>query len=103
MPVSREAEVKAMIRDTLRQSLAGLRGFKVVLFGSRPAGTARPRSDFDVGVLGAEPLPIEVFYRIQDRLAELRTLYRIDWVDLQRVSPEFRGTALAHTETLFEG
>ena len=47
-------------------------------------------------------MPLEVFYRIEDALDELQTLYRIDWVDLNNVSPDFRESALLHTKVLYD-
>ena len=44
------------------------------------------------------PLPLEVFYQVEDALDELPMLYRIDWVDLNNVSPDFRESALLHTQ-----
>ena len=79
---------------------ADLRGYRVFLFGSRTSGTARDRSDFDVGVLGDTPLPLATFYKMEDLFEEIPTLYRIDWVDLNRVSPEFCREALKQTEVL---
>lgn len=90
-----------MIRDCLARFAGELRGYRVVLFGSRAAGTAGPRADFDLGVLGPAPLPLDVFYRIRDALEELPTLYTVDWVDLQRTSPEFRQSALETSRTLY--
>ena len=68
--------------------------------GSRTARSARDRSDFDVGVLGDTPLPLATFYKMEDLFEEIPTLYRIDWDDLNRVSPEFRRAALKHAEVL---
>ncbi|HAZ61073.1 MAG TPA: nucleotidyltransferase domain-containing protein [Gammaproteobacteria bacterium] len=66
------------------------------------SGKARPRSDFDLGVLGEHPLPLKAFYELEDRLEALPTLYRIDWVDLNRAGDEFRAQAMAHAEILYE-
>jgi predicted nucleotidyltransferase len=46
-----EKRIKEEIRKVCARMKADLRGYRVVLFGSRTAGTARDRSDFDVGVL----------------------------------------------------
>jgi len=100
--MNREAEILALIRACLERFAAGLRGYRVVLFGSRAAGTAGPRADFDVGVTGPGPLPLALFYEVRDALEELPTLYSIDWVDLERVSPQFRQHALAAARTLYE-
>jgi predicted nucleotidyltransferase len=78
-----------------------LRDHRVILFGSRASGDARERSDFDIGVLGDRPLPLKTFYRLEDLFDEIDTLYRIDWVDLNRVSPEFRREALKKAEVLY--
>ena len=99
----RETEILQAIRQTLANFADQLRGHRVLLFGSRAAGTARERSDFDVGVDGAEPLPLDTFFAISDRLESLPTLYRIDWLDLRRVSADFRREALAHQQELYHG
>ncbi|MHB8092090.1 MAG: nucleotidyltransferase domain-containing protein [Syntrophales bacterium] len=78
-----------------------LHGYRIVLFGSRVTGKARDRSDFDIDVLGDIPLPLKTFYEMEDRFEGIETLYRIDLVDLTRVSPEFRREALKKTETLY--
>ncbi|MDW8322967.1 MAG: nucleotidyltransferase domain-containing protein [Burkholderiales bacterium] len=98
----RDRAIRAMIAGVLRAHAHRLRGYKVVLFGSRASGRARLRSDYDLGVLGAKPLPLEDFYAIEDALEDLPTLYRIDWVDLMRVSDRFRARALAQAEVLYE-
>lgn len=92
--------VKTMIGDLLRQFASELHGRRVFLFGSRAAGTARERSDFDIGIDGPTPLPSAVKFRIEDRLEQLPTLYKIDVVDFATVSSAFRQYALQHTEDL---
>lgn len=92
--MTRDEQILEMIRGVIRRFDSDLQGYSVFLFGSRAAGTARPRSDFDIGVLGDRPLPIGVFSRVADYLEELPTLYRIDWVDLATVSDRVRGEAL---------
>lgn len=99
---NREREIRAMIAGVMREYTPRLRGHKILLFGSRAAGTARPRSDFDIGVIGEHPLPLRDFYEIEDRLDALPTLYRIDWVDLNRAAPSLRQRALDHAEVIHE-
>ena len=98
--MSRSDEILAAIRAVLDGFAEELRGYRVVLFGSRATGRARERSDFDIGVSGPSPLPAAVFHRIADRLDEIPTLYRIDWVDLTAASPTFQREALKTTEVL---
>jgi predicted nucleotidyltransferase len=98
----REREIKTMLRETFRGAAGKLAGHKVFLFGSRARGRAEPRSDFDIGVRGDEPLDIKDFYAIEDRLEALPTLYTFDWVDFNRVDPAFRRRAMQAIEILYE-
>jgi predicted nucleotidyltransferase len=97
---AREREIKAMIVNVLRANAARLEGRKVVLFGSRARGEAQPRSDFDLGVVGDQPMPLDAFFAIQDMLEELPTLYRIDWVDFARAGEKLKERALRNVEVL---
>ena len=101
--MTREEQIKAMIANVMRKFSPQLSGYRVVLFGSRAGGKARTRSDFDVGVIGDEPLPVKVFYEIDDMMENLPTLYRIDWVDLNKAAPTLRQRALDHAEVTYDG
>src|SRR5438270_14068586 len=52
--------------------------YRVFLFGSRAAGTARDRSDIDIGIEGPAPVPQAALAAIQDEIEEAPTLYSID-------------------------
>lgn len=91
-----------MLIQIMRANTNRLGGRQVVLFGSRAQGKAKSRSDFDLGVVGDTPLPLVDFFAIEDMLDELPTLYRIDWVDLARVSERFRSQALQKVEVIYE-
>jgi len=52
-------------------------------------------------VLGSEPLPVDVFFAIEDAFDRLPTLHMIDWVDFGRVSEKFRHEALKHVEVIY--
>ena len=62
----RESQIKSMIKQQLHMAADLLRGHKVFLYGSRVDGTARPYSDFDIGIYGKEPLPLKAFYKLED-------------------------------------
>lgn len=98
----RETEIIEMIVAVMRRNAARLNGYKVFLFGSRAEGKARRRSDFDIGVLGETPLPIRDYYTIEEQLEALPTLYKIDWVDFNRVSDRFRQRAMHDIRVLYE-
>lgn len=98
--MTREAEIKAMIADLMHRNAPRLQGHRVFLFGSRATGRARANSDFDIGVIGDAPLPLQDFYAIEDQLDDLPTLCMIDWVDFNRASPRFRERALQKVELI---
>ena len=99
----REDEIKKLLRSCFGEFKKELAGWTVVLFGSRADGTARDRSDFDIGIVGPGPLPLKTFFRIEDRLDHLDTLYKLDWIDLNRADESFRDEALRHAEVLYAG
>jgi len=100
--LSRETEILQLLQDVFKHESDRLSGHRVVLFGSRARGDARPRSDFDVAVVGATPLPLADFYELADQIEKIPTLYKIDWVDLARTTPKFRHSALQHQKVIYE-
>lgn len=60
----REREIKTMLKAQLEKASPLLHGYKGFLFGSRAAGNAQLWSDFDVGVIGDEPLPLRDYCAI---------------------------------------
>ena len=99
----REDEIKKMLRSCFSEFKKELTGRKVLLFGSRADDTARDRSDFNIGIVGDEPLPLKTFFMIEDRLDNLDTLYKLDWVDQNRADESFRDEALKQVEVLYAG
>jgi predicted nucleotidyltransferase len=99
--MNREDQILAWVAEGLNQFAGELKGYRVVLFGSRAAGTAGERSDFDLGILGESPVPLQTFYRIADFLEQLPTLFRIDWVDLNRATAAVRENAMREARVLY--
>lgn len=96
------ADLLDMIAQVMRDNQARLAGYRVFLFGSRAAGQARPRSDYDIGVIGPAALPARDFFAIEDELESLPTLHKIDWVDFNRVEPRFRERAMRQIKVIHE-
>ena len=69
-------------------------GYQAVLFGSRATGQARPRSDWDIGLMGPQPLRSRIIGDIREELEDMRTLHTFDLVDLTTVPAYFRKIAL---------
>lgn len=89
-------DVLALVRQTLERHCSRLAGRQVFLFGSRATGHARPRSDYDIGVIGDKPMAAPDYFAIEDDFDSLPTLHKIDWVDFNRVSEKFRQRAMRH-------
>ena len=98
--MSREEQILLLIVQCIAKFGDSLKGHQVLLIGSRANGTARPKSDFDLGVIGPKPLPLKTFHEIEEALENLPTLFRIDWVDLNKVSEYFRLNALSEGKVI---
>lgn len=98
-PIHLESRI-AGIFDLRRDRLAG---YQVWLFGSRGRGTPRSNSDYDIGILGEQPLDLPTYFEIQDAIEALPTLHAIDWVDLYRANKGLRQNALKEGKLLYEG
>ena len=99
--MNREQQIIEKLKQALNKVSDDLKGYRVFLFGSRAAGKAGRRSDFDVGILGQKKLSLRTFYRIDDLFDRIETLYKIDLVDLSEVTDRFRREALKKTEILY--
>lgn len=75
-------------------------GYEVRAFGSRVTGKARPHSDLDLVVMTDQPLERKLYYRLQDAFEESDLPIRVDLLDWQRISPEFRRHIEAHCEVV---
>lgn len=75
----------------------------VFLFGSRASGSARPFSDFDLGVVGP-PLPPDVRASIEQEFEDSDFPYLVDLVEFNDVSERFADLALSAIVPInFEG
>lgn len=74
--------------------------YSVFFFGSRVAGGGDERSDIDIGIDGANPLPSGALSDIQEELDNLPVLYKIEVVDFHGVSSQFREVALEKIEKI---
>lgn len=85
------ASVKAEVGD---------KKFSLFFFGSRVKGAADERADIDVGFLADNSLESSVKWKIKERIDEIPTLYKIDFVDFGNVDNEFRKLAMQKTEVI---
>ena len=80
-------DYRVFIQTVVSQQCSGA---SIYGFGSRMSGNPRPYSDCDVAIDAGGPIPLSQLLKIEEILAESDFPFRVDIVDLHRVSPEFR-------------
>jgi hypothetical protein len=75
------------IKEQLQKYLPNME-FRV--FGSRFQGTAKRYSDLDIALISQSPIPLQTLSQLEEIFAESDLPYKIDLVDVQRVSESFR-------------
>ena len=90
-------KLKSEIRKIMGKYL-DLKAWKVFFFGSRVKGDNFPSSDIDIGIEGPVELTAVKKLQIQEELENIKILYKIDLVDFNQVTPEFKKEALKFVE-----
>ncbi|UFX82685.1 nucleotidyltransferase family protein [Candidatus Absconditicoccus praedator] len=67
------------------------------LFGSRAEGTYNKRSDYDIGVIGDQPLEFRSYLKLRRELDE-SVGKKVDLVDFAKVDNQFKNLALKHIQ-----
>ena len=80
-------EQRRTVRDILTRILPGAR---YLAFGSRLGTHHHPYSDLDIAVEASRKIPLGMLSALEEAFAESDLPFRVDIVDLQRASPEFR-------------
>lgn len=90
--------------DKLKKEILAILGthldltlYKVFFFGSRVTGKGTDRSDIDVGIEGP-PISLGIWFDIRETFENFPILYKVEIVDFNRVSPQFREAALQDIE-----
>jgi predicted nucleotidyltransferase len=92
-------KLKKEIIDIVGKHL-DLSAYRVFFFGSRVTGKGDERSDIDVGIEGPAAVPSRAMIEILWAIERLHTLYKIDVVDMRRVSPGFYRVAKEKIENV---
>ena len=93
-PVDIRADHLEIVQDILCTHLPA--GFEVWVFGSRATWTTKDSSDLDLAVAGPSKLDYRVMSDLEIAFEESDLPYTVDVVDLNSVSPEFRGIMEDH-------
>ena len=74
--------------------------YQLFLFGSRAIGTHDDKADIDVGILPEKSLmPVQI-QNIKDKIFEIPTLLKIDFIDFSMVSDDFKFVALKNIQEI---
>jgi predicted nucleotidyltransferase len=68
--------------------------YKVFLFGSRAKGQAKRWSDFDIGIMGQQPLTATLQAELEEALEVSSIPYLVEIVDFHKVDENFKKLAL---------
>lgn len=68
---------------------------RILAFGSRVRGEAKRYSDLDLAIDAGAPVSFERLAQLGERFAESELPYKIDLIDLNGVTDDFRGHVLA--------
>jgi predicted nucleotidyltransferase len=97
---NRVREIIAQVITIIRSHVGEEQEFDLYLFGSRAGDKHDDRVDIDLA-LDLQDLPDEIFRRIKREVANIRTLYTIDLVHIQRVDPAFRELILSSGQKIY--
>lgn len=81
-------EQLAIVQGILKAHLP--KGTLAWAFGSRVTWTAKPFSDLDIALEGTAPLPPDVLIDLEEAFEASDLPWKVDLIDLNAVSPEFR-------------
>jgi type I restriction enzyme S subunit len=84
-------EQLAIVQGILKDHLP--KGTLAWAFGSRVTWTAKPFSDLDIALEGAAPLAPDVLIDLEEAFEASDLPWKVDVIDLNAVSPEFRAIA----------
>ena len=74
--------------------------YQLFLFGSRAIGAHDDKADIDVGILPEKSLmPVQI-QNIKDKIFEIPTLLKIDFIDFSMVSDDFKLVALKNIQEI---
>ncbi len=68
----------------------------VFVFGSRVDGSSRQFSDLDLALDSDRPIPLRIISELRETFSESDLPFRVDVVDIARVSQEFKKIILSN-------
>ena len=93
-------KLKAELLAIVKKHSADM-NFRLFFFGSRVRKEdTDDRADIDVGYVGVNRLSIRTLRMIKEEIENIRTLYKIDFVDFNRTASPFKEEAMQYLEVI---
>ena len=89
---------KKIITDIIQEHAPDCR---VLVFGSRQNGTAKSYSDLDLAFVGKDKLGLVVRFLLENAFSESDLPFRVDVLDYNALSPEFRTIVDGGNEVIY--
>lgn len=77
----------ALVKQILHKNIPQC---EVRVFGSRNQGVVKPHSDLDLAIYSKDKLDRKIIYQLQEDFADSNLPFRVDIVDWNRISEEFK-------------
>lgn len=81
------------IQSIVAENVVG--DYKLFLFGSRANGKSMKRSDIDIAIVTNEKIDASILAIVREKIENIPTLLKIDFVDLSTVGSDFRSHVLS--------
>lgn len=92
-------EQLATVKGILSQRVPGVR---VLAFGSRVTGKAKPHSDLDIAIDADTPLSLSQLGALKEDFSHSDLPFRVDVVDLKKIGETFRKIILQEYDVIQE-
>ena len=93
-----DSEIIEKVAKIVRQEVK--QDFRLFLFGSRADKTNDARSDVDIGILAGNPISAKSLFTIREKIDEIPTLLKIDFLDFAAVDDKFQNIALKNAKEI---
>lgn len=87
----------SIVQDILRRSLHDC---EVLAFGSRLSTSNKKSSDLDLAIIGHQGFSLLQLYELREKFSESELPFRVDIIDWNAISPEFRKVISTRCEKL---
>lgn len=98
----RDERIERILSELIPCLVKHLQPRRIILFGSRAKGSARPGSDIDLAVAGGKVPTFREERKLREELDRLAGIYSVDLVFLQQTDDTFRAMTEETGKVLYE-